>query len=120
MKLNSKLTYIICLIVFSIVLTCALLINHFGCHTIYLNDSDQLIADKIENPIISGKININSASIDELTMLPGIGDTLAQRIIDYRNIHGAFHRKEDLLNIKGIGNTKLDSISNYITIGGMS
>ena len=42
------------------------------------------------------------------------------QIIDYREKHGAFQSKKDLLNVKGIGDAKLNSIFDYITIGGMS
>ena len=121
MKPNSKLPYIICLIIFSVVLVSALLINHLGSHAIYLTNHDSFVTEETGNsPIISGKVNINSASVDELAMLPGIGEALAQRIVDYRKEHGAFQAKEDLLNVKGIGNAKLNSIFDYITIGGMS
>ena len=121
MKPNSKLPYIICLIIFSVVLASALLINHLGSHSIYLSNPDSSIANEnSDSPIISGKVNINSASVEELAMLPGIGDALAQRIIDYREKHGAFQSKKDLLNVKGIGDAKLNSIFDYITIGGMS
>src|SRR5437660_1283075 len=49
-----------------------------------------------------GKININMASESELESLPGIGPTLAQRIVDYRAQHGPFHDVKDLLKVEGI------------------
>ncbi|MEN3186984.1 MAG: ComEA family DNA-binding protein [Atribacterota bacterium] len=61
------------------------------------------------------RINVNTASKEELIALPGIGEALAQRIIEYRQTHGPFHRPEDLLEIKGIGPKKLDRIRDLIS-----
>ena len=64
------------------------------------------------------RININTATAGQLQKLPGIGPTLAQRIIDYRTANGAFHTVADLLNVSGIGAGKLEAILDYITAGG--
>lgn len=61
------------------------------------------------------RINVNTASKEELISLPGIGETIAQRIIEYRQTHGPFHRPEDLLAVKGIGPKKLDQIRDLIS-----
>lgn len=63
-------------------------------------------------------ININTATAEELTALPGIGQSLAQRITDYRRKHNGFSSIEELLNVSGIGEKRFDAIRDYITIGG--
>ena len=63
-------------------------------------------------------INLNTATQDSLCTLPGIGETLARRIIAYRNANGPFLSVEELLNIEGIGAGKLEAILDYITTGG--
>jgi len=62
-------------------------------------------------------ININTATRDRLTKLQGIGPSLAERIIDYRNLKGRFMEESEVMNVKGIGKKKYDSIKDNITIG---
>ena len=63
-----------------------------------------------------GKININTATADELQELSGIGPTLAQRIVDYREANGAFASIEDLKNVSGIGDTRFAAIKDSICV----
>ena len=65
-----------------------------------------------------GKLNINSATVDDLITLPGIGETIAQRIVDYREKVGMFKSIEELTQVDGIGETRLEAIRDYITVGG--
>ncbi len=60
-------------------------------------------------------INVNTATKSELTLLPGIGDAYAERIILYREDYGPFTSPEELLNISGIGARRLEQIKPYIT-----
>lgn len=63
-------------------------------------------------------VNINTADKTELAALPGIGEVLAQRIIDYRQTHGSFTAIEQLTMVGGIGEGKMEAIMDLITIGG--
>ncbi|MCK4486576.1 MAG: helix-hairpin-helix domain-containing protein, partial [Desulfobacterales bacterium] len=49
------------------------------------------------------KVNINQASVEELAQLKGIGLKYAERIVEYREKHGAFEKAEDIMNVSGIG-----------------
>lgn len=75
-------------------------------------------AETEEPRVISFPISINDADKESLMALPGIGEVLAQRILDYRDENGAFSAPEELLNVEGIGKKRLEEILDLITIGG--
>ena len=62
------------------------------------------------------RIDINRAEPCLLEALPGIGEALAQRIVDYRTENGPFRRIEELLKVSGIGPTTFEGIKDYITV----
>jgi len=63
------------------------------------------------------KVNLNSASTQELTALRGIGDKTAQAIIAYRESHGPFKSVEELVEVKGIGEKLMTSLRDQVTVG---
>ena len=63
------------------------------------------------------KININTASAVEFQALKGIGETIAQRIIDYRETNGLFKATDEIKNTKGVGNKIFENIKDKITVG---
>jgi competence protein ComEA len=65
---------------------------------------------------VSGKININTATLAELDTLPGIGPAIAQRIIDYRTQSGDFKTIEDVKKVRGIGDALFSQIKDLITV----
>ncbi len=72
--------------------------------------------EQVQNMDATKIVNINTANIDELQLLKGIGETYAQRIIDYRQKNGEFNSPDDLLKIKGIGTKRLADIKPFITV----
>ena len=62
-----------------------------------------------------GTININTATLEELQTIKGIGKKKAEAILQYRKEHGAFRTKEDLLQVKGIGKKALEAIESQVT-----
>ena len=62
------------------------------------------------------KVNVNTATLEELVQVKGIGNQIAERIIEYRDKNGPFEQIEDLLKVKGIGDKKLESIRDFLVI----
>jgi len=65
-------------------------------------------------PATGSKVNINTADVTTLETLPGIGPSLAQRIVDYRQTHGPFDQIEDIMEVSGIGPATLEKIRDSI------
>lgn len=67
-------------------------------------------------PTEPGPLDLNRATAQELTTLPGIGEVLAQRIVDYREAHGSFQSVEELIAVEGIGEGKLEKLRELVTV----
>lgn len=90
------------------------------------NGDEQILEEKSGENIIeetnmtlgasTKEVNINKATETELQSLPGIGASLASRIIEYRNQNGKFSKIEDIKNVNGIGDSKYDNIKDFITV----
>ena len=61
------------------------------------------------------RVNLNTADVERLQCLPGIGPVLAQRIVDYRDSIGHYEKPEDLLGVAGIGEKKLLKMEPFLT-----
>ncbi|MBN2305344.1 MAG: SLBB domain-containing protein [Anaerolineae bacterium] len=86
-----------------------------------LNDGDMVYVPPLDGDAISTPtpnrpplVHINSATVEELDALPGIGPSLAQAIVDYRTENGPFLNLEDLDNVPGIGPSKLEAIRDLV------
>ncbi len=78
--------------------------------------SSSLMTSKADVSQVSGLININTATKNQLKNLEGIGDSTAQKIIDYRTQNGQFNKTEDIKNVSGIGESKYQKIKDKISI----
>ncbi len=66
----------------------------------------------------NGKVDINTASVEQLTTVSGIGPAIAQRIVDYRETNGNFSSTDEIVNVRGIGPKTFEKIKNYLTVSG--
>lgn len=95
---------------------------------IYIPNQAEALAETEENASVSaettessssnskGKVNINKATASELTAVPGIGESTAQKIVTYREQNGKFKTIEDIKNISGIGDSKFESMKDHISV----
>ena len=87
-----------------------------------LDDEEKITVPKkvvIDETIESegtGLININSASVEKLSTLNGIGKSTAEKIVKFREENGYFNSVEELMNVSGIGEAKFSTIKDHITI----
>lgn len=86
------------------IITLALLLTAIG--TVAMADS------------ATGVVNINTADAAQLSLLPRVGEKVAQRIIDYRTEHGPFKKAADLMQVKGFGAKTFELVSPYVAVDG--
>ena len=80
------------------------------------NEAGQNVLESNEFVSKAEKININKANSSDLQQISGIGPSLAEKIINYRNSNGKFNSIEELKNVSGIGDKKFESIKEYLTL----
>ncbi len=122
--MDSRISENIVLIVLSVILFTGGLGLHLRRHR--LPQDTAIVIDGIEKRLTlteieehlkeSRRVNINTAYIEEITSIPGIGRVMASRIVEYRDAHGRFFDEKDLLEIKGLGEKKLNRIKEYIRL----
>jgi len=80
--------------------------------------SDAVFSADEEDPafVQTETIDLNSASVYELQMLPGVGAVIAERIIDHRENVGPFHAPEDLMQVSGIGEDTFSRLKDFVTV----
>lgn len=94
--------------------------------TVVVYRQDDILSNSVGNSAVnsgrvsnnsSGKVNINRASAQEMAQrLSGIGEVLAQRIVEYREANGSFVTEKDICNVSGIGEKRYESIKDMITV----
>ena len=77
--------------------------------------SVSVLAQK-SGPAATEKVNLNTATVEQLKSLPGIGPAMAKLIVEHRTKAGKFTRIEEIMNIKGIGEKKFQKIKDRLTV----
>ncbi|SHI76360.1 competence protein ComEA [Malonomonas rubra DSM 5091] len=66
--------------------------------------------------VAADKLDVNSATVEQLVEIKGVGDVIARRIVDYRQQHNGFTSLAELSEVKGIGDKKLEQMTPYLTL----
>ena len=100
------------------VLFCMALLVYFG-HESRMEERVRTTAP-VEMPAVEtiSFVDLNTAAEEELETLPGIGQTLAKRIVAYREANGAFTAIEEIMEVSGIGESRFEQIKGLITVNG--
>lgn len=76
------------------------------------------IVGSVESAQPTGVVNINTATLDQLQMLPRVGPALAGRIVDFREANGEFRTVDEIVAIKGIGERSFENLEPFIVTSG--
>ena len=76
----------------------------------------QTVAEEAVDATADDRLDLNTATAEELQELPGIGEVIAQRIIDYRELRGRFLDPEQLMEVDGIGQAKYEKLRELVTV----
>ena len=82
----------------------------------HIGEEELPVAPAAAGSSMAGKVNINTADVETLTQLKGIGEAKANAIVKYRKEVGKFKKVEDLLNVPGIGEGILDKVKPFLTL----
>ena len=94
----------------SMTLACTLLV----CFALALTPA-VLLAQKAKSPT-TDKVNLNTATAEQLQTLPGIGPEMAKRILEYRSKVGKFTKVEEILNVKGVGEKSFEKMKDRLVL----
>jgi competence protein ComEA len=75
------------------------------------------LASAESKPAPTARVNVNTATVEQLTALPGVGPALAARIVDHRQKSGAFRSTQEVMSVKGIGEKNFAKIEAWLTVG---
>lgn len=114
--LNKKAKVILTVMIFILLVIAGTMVERFEKNAFIKETvaTDEAEYTSLSPGEIAGKININSATKDELVKLNGIGEAMAQRIIDYRTENGPFMTIEEIMKVSGISEKKFETIRDTI------
>lgn len=75
-------------------------------------------SEAADGPRLTGVVNVNTATLEELQLLPGIGESRAKALMDARKQRGGFKSTDELLDVRGIGEASLERMRPFVSIKG--
>lgn len=81
-----------------------------------LDESCESASSPVADPVSDDKTDLNTATVEQLKDLPGIGPVKAQSIVDHRNANGPFRSTEEVMNVSGIGTITYENIRDLVTV----
>ncbi len=75
------------------------------------------LASAESKPAPTARVNVNTATVEQLTALPGVGPALAARIVEHRQKSGSFRSTQEIMSVKGIGEKNFAKIEAWLSVG---